>query len=64
MKLEYFNNFSKNTQIENFMKIRPVGAELFHMDRETDRHKKVIFVGAFAILRKHLKIHRVVDYIE
>jgi len=46
------------------MKIRPVGAELFHMDRETDRHKKVIFVGAFAILRKHLKIHRVVDYIE
>jgi hypothetical protein len=27
----------KNPQISNFMKIRPVGAELFHADRETDR---------------------------
>ena len=25
--------FSKNVQIRNFMKIRPVGAELFHADR-------------------------------
>jgi hypothetical protein len=34
--------FSKNTQILNFMKIRPVGAELFHAngqtDGRTDRH--------------------------
>jgi hypothetical protein len=37
---------SKNPQISNFMKIRPVGAELFHAerqtggqtDRQTDRH--------------------------
>ena len=28
----------KNTQISNFIKIRPVGAELFHADRRTDRH--------------------------
>jgi hypothetical protein len=28
---------SKNTQISNFMKIRPVGAELFHTDGQTDR---------------------------
>ena len=34
--LNFLNKFSKNTQIENFMKIRPVGAELFHMDGETD----------------------------
>jgi len=34
MKLE----FSKNPQISNFMKIRPVGAELFHADGRTDRH--------------------------
>jgi hypothetical protein len=39
--------FFKNTQVSNFMKIRPVGAELFHadkwmdgqMDRKTDGQK-------------------------
>jgi hypothetical protein len=29
---------TKNTQISNFMEIRPVGAELFHADGRTDRH--------------------------
>ena len=28
--------FSKNTQMPNFMKIRPVGAELLHADGQTD----------------------------
>ena len=28
--------FSKNTQISNFIKILPMGAELFHSDRRTD----------------------------
>ena len=32
--------FSKNPQMSNFMKIRPVGAELFHADRRTDDVKK------------------------
>jgi hypothetical protein len=27
---------SRQAQISNFMKIRPVGAELFHADRRTD----------------------------
>jgi len=27
--------FSKSTQISDFMKIRPVGAELFHADGQT-----------------------------
>ena len=31
-----FDRFSKNTQISNFMKIRPVRAELFHADGWTD----------------------------
>jgi len=36
MKLEFSRQiFEKNTQIRNFMKIRPVGAELFHADRQT-----------------------------
>ena len=28
--------FSKHTPISNIMKIRPMGAELFHADRRTD----------------------------
>jgi len=38
MKLKIFNSLSKNTQILNYMKIRPAGAELFNADRRTDRH--------------------------
>jgi hypothetical protein len=34
-KLNFFDTFSKNIQILNVMKIRPVGAELFHADRQT-----------------------------
>jgi hypothetical protein len=30
--------FSKNTQISNFMKIGPVGAELFYADRRKDKY--------------------------
>jgi hypothetical protein len=30
------DRFSKNTQISDFIKLRPVGAELFHADRQTD----------------------------
>jgi len=32
----FLDRFSKNIQIKKFMKIRPVGAELFHADRRTD----------------------------
>jgi hypothetical protein len=28
--------FSKNTQISNFVKIRPAGAEMFYVDGQTD----------------------------
>ena len=40
--LNFLEGFSENSQISIFMKIRPVGAELFHMDRgrterQTDR---------------------------
>jgi hypothetical protein len=38
MKLEFSGQISKkNTQISNFMKIRPVEAELFHADGQTGR---------------------------
>ena len=40
MELEFFflDRFSKNPQISNFMKIRLVGAELFHADGQRERH--------------------------
>jgi hypothetical protein len=36
----YLDRFSKNTQISNFIKMRPVGAELFNEDGRTGRHDK------------------------
>ena len=39
--------FSKNIQISNFMKIRPVGAELLHVDRRTDMTKLIVALRNF-----------------
>ena len=57
MKLEFFWQvfFSQNTQISNFMKIRPVGAEVFTCGRtvKTDMTKLIV---ALAYLRRRLKM--------
>ena len=37
MKIEVLGIFSKITQISNFIKIRPVGAQYFQSDGQTDR---------------------------
>jgi len=34
--LNILNTYTKNTQISNFSKIRPVGAELLHADRQDE----------------------------
>ena len=52
---------SKNTQISHLMKIRLVGAELFHADVRTDRHDEDNgrfrnFVNA---LKNHLSIEMI-----
>ena len=39
-KLEFSLQIFENTQISNFMKIRPVRAKLFHVDWQTDRHNE------------------------
>jgi hypothetical protein len=36
--MNFDDRFSENSQIPNFMKIRPVEAQLFHADGRTDRH--------------------------
>jgi len=36
--LIFSTGFSKNVKISNFMKIRAIGAELFHADGWTDGH--------------------------
>ena len=41
-------DFGKNTQMSNFMKIRPVGAELFHSDRRKDMTKLIVDFPLFS----------------
>jgi hypothetical protein len=38
MKLEFCNYVLENPQLSNFMKIRPMGAEFFHVGGQTEGH--------------------------
>ena len=40
--LDCLDRFSKNTQIQNFMKLRRMGAEFFHADGQTDMTKLTV----------------------
>jgi hypothetical protein len=44
----FLYTFFKNTQISSFIKIRPVGAELFHEDGRTDRMNLIVAFRNFA----------------
>jgi len=38
----FLNRFSENTQISNLMKVRSLGAELFHADGWADMTKAIV----------------------
>ena len=42
------DRFSKNTQMSDFMKIRPMGAELFHADGQIDMTNLFVTFRNFA----------------
>jgi hypothetical protein len=42
MKLQFSGQTFENTRTSNFMKTRPVGAELFHVDGQTDMTKLTV----------------------
>ena len=45
--LNFLNRFMKNTRIPNFMKIHPVGAQLFHVDGQTDVMKLIVALHSY-----------------
>jgi hypothetical protein len=57
MKLKLSRQIFENTQISNFMKIRPVGAEMFHadirIDGQTDTTKVTVAFRNFANASKN-----------
>ena len=48
MNLKFSRQIFENTQIPNFMKIRPVAAELFNAEGQTDMTKLIVAFRNFA----------------
>jgi len=53
IELAFPDRFSKHTQISDFMKIRPLGAELFHEDGQTDITSLIVAFLNFANAPKY-----------
>ena len=57
MKLEY-RHLSENTQISNFMKIRPVAAKLLRTDGQQNMTKLTVAFRNFAHAPKNKTVHK------
>jgi len=55
MQFEFSRLVSKNSQISNFMKIRPVGTEMFHAGDRYDAFRNVANVSKANQLMQHEK---------
>ena len=55
MKLEFVQQIYGKNQISSFFKIRPMGAEFFHADGQTDMKPNVAFRN-FANAPKNLQV--------
>jgi len=55
--MKYLERFSKNPQISNLMKIRPVGAELLHTYTRTDGRTWRIYIIIINLMHGLLFIH-------
>jgi hypothetical protein len=55
--VDSLDRLSKNTQLSNFMKIRRVGAKLFHADGRTDMTKLVATFRSFANAPKNVQMN-------
>jgi hypothetical protein len=53
LNLDMLNRFSKNLQISNFIKILPVGAELFHADGRTETTNLIVAFWNFVISKRN-----------
>jgi hypothetical protein len=56
--VNFLGSFSKNAQMSNFMKIRPVGAELYHQGGQTYMKKLIVAYRNFV---NHLKIKKMLS---
>ena len=56
-------DYFKNTQIKNFVKIRPVEAELFHADGQTDLQmgEETVMLTLIVAFRNFDKIDRIIS---
>jgi hypothetical protein len=57
----FLDRFSTNTRISNFIKIRPLRAELFHSDRQEDMTKLIVALRNIANAPKNDRINYCVE---